>query len=154
MLSNPSYLDYNIDMNKSAQITLLLLRVSLGALYFYAGITKILDKSWTAAGYIGSAKTFPLLYAWFGSTANIGWVNLANEWGLTLIGIALILGIFTRLASVFGIAMMMLYYFAILQFPLVGTHSYIVDEHIIYSLVLLFFITSRAGEIFGLDKYI
>ncbi|MBI2506838.1 MAG: hypothetical protein HYW00_01740 [Candidatus Colwellbacteria bacterium] len=77
--------------------------------------------------------------------------NLLNEGGLTLIGAALILGIFVRLASLAGVVVMLLYYFPIVQFPRVE-HGFIVDEHIIYALALLVLSTSRAGKIWGLER--
>lgn len=141
-------------MTKTTKLFILMLRLSVGWLLFYAGITKVLDSEWTSAGYLKGAKTFSALYQWFGSAQNIGWVDFLNEWGLTLVGIALILGLATRAAALFGILLMLLYYFPILQFPYVGEHSYIVDEHIIYSFVLLIFIVSRAGRNWGLDAYI
>jgi thiosulfate dehydrogenase [quinone] large subunit len=140
-------------MTKKQHIALLLLRLGMGWLFFYAGITKILDAGWTAQGYIANAFTFPDLFAWFATPANIGWVSFLNEWGLLLIGVALILGIFVRYASYAGIVLMTLYWLPILQFPYVGGHSYIVDEHIMY--VLLFFILStfNAGRYWGLEKF-
>lgn len=38
------------------------LRISLGWLMFYAGITKVLDPSWSSWGYLMSAKTFTGFY--------------------------------------------------------------------------------------------
>ncbi|MDP3771027.1 MAG: DoxX family membrane protein, partial [bacterium] len=114
---------------------LILLRITMGWLFFYAGITKVLDPAWSAAGYLRGAKTFTSLYQWFASSGNIGWVNFVNEWGLTLLGISLILGIGVRLSSVLGVALMLLYYFPILEFPRVG-HGYLVDEHVVYAFAL------------------
>ena len=139
-------------MNKQLKISVFLSRVALGVLFFYAGITKIMNPNWSAAGYLNSAKTFPELYHWFASAGNIGWINLVNEWGLTLVGLALITGLLVRWASLGGILLMILYYLAILQFPIVGEHSYIVDEHIIYILAFLIFLTSNAGTFWGLDS--
>ena len=124
----------------------------MGWLFFYAGITKILNPEWSAAGYLGSAKTFPELFSWFATPANIGWVNFVNEWGLTLIGVALILGIFVRWASLGGIVLMALYYFPVLDFPKIGDHSFIVDEHVIYALALWVLWAGDAGRFLGLDK--
>lgn len=129
----------------------MLLRLTLGWLFLYAGITKILDPAWSAAGYLGNAQTFSTLFAWFALPSNIGWVNLVNEWGLTLIGAALILGIFVRWASVAGIALMVLYWLPVLSFPYAGEHSYIVDEHIIYALTLLALMVFHAGRYWGVD---
>lgn len=139
-------------MSKGQKISLLLLRVSLGWLFLYAGITKVLDASWSAAGYLSGAQTFGPLFAWFAQPQNIGWVNLLNEWGLTLIGVALILGIFVRWASVAGILLMLLYWLPILAFPYAGEHSYIVDEHVIYIFCFLILYMFHAGRYWGLDS--
>lgn len=135
-------------------ISLFLLRVSFGWLMFYAGITKILNPSWTAAGYLSNAKTFPALFGWLASPDIIGIVNFLNEWGLTLIGVSLILGILVRPASVAGVILMLLYYFPVLDWPTIGTHSYIIDEHIIYVLIFAYFVYAAPGKIWGLDKNI
>ncbi|MEK7138266.1 MAG: hypothetical protein AAB787_02030, partial [Patescibacteria group bacterium] len=76
-----------------------------------------------------------------------------NEWGLTLLGITLILGIFVRLSSVLGAILMFMYYFPILQFPYPNTHSFIVDEHIIYATALLFLAAIKSGRVWGLEKW-
>ena len=139
-------------MNKYSKIIFLLSRLSLGWLFFYAGIIKLLDPDWSAEGYLLGAKTFSGLYAWLASPGVLPFTNFVNEWGLTLLGAALILGVFVRFSSVFGAAMMILYYFPILVFPHVSSHAYIVDEHIIYALTLLLFAVYRVGRYWGLDK--
>ena len=102
---------------KAAKQSLFLLRITLGWLFFYAGITKILNPEWSSAGFLGTAQTFGNFYDWLASAQNIGWVNFLNEWGLTLIGAGLIFGTLTRLASYFGILMMVVYYFPGIDFP-------------------------------------
>ena len=141
-------------MNYQLKMAVFLSRVSLGVLFFYAGITKVLNPSWSAAGYLGSAKTFPGLYQWFASAGNIGWINFMNEWGLTLVGLALITGLLVRWASLGGILIMVLYYFPIMQFPYVGPNSWIVDDHIIFIFVFFVLIASNAGSFWGLDSWL
>lgn len=130
---------------------LLLLRLALGWLFLYAGITKIMDPSWSAAGYLNNAKTFHEFFAWFALPGNIGWVNFVNEWALLLIGIALILGLFTRHAAIIGIVLMALYYFPALDFPKIGEHSFLIDEHVIYAIALSILAAGRAGSYLGID---
>ena len=127
------------------------LRLALGWLFTYAGLTKIADSSWSAAGYLNNAGTFQGLFAWFASPSNIGWVNFINEWGLLIIGISLLIGLWVRWTSIAGIVLMALYYFPVLNFPMAGEHSFIVDEHIIYVLSFWIFIVSDAGRYKGLD---
>jgi len=136
------------------KITLFLLRLALGWVFLYAGLSKLMNASWSAAGYLGSATTFPELYQWFASSQNIGWVNTLNAWGLTLVGAALILGVALRFASYGGILLMMLYYFPVLHFPYVGKTAYLVDEHIMYILVFVLLISAHAGRIWGLDHWL
>lgn len=137
-----------------ASFFIVALRLVLGWYFFYAGITKVLNPNWSAAGFLNNAKTFPELYAWFAQPDILPWTNLLNEWGLTLIGAALILGIGVRIAAVAGAGMLILYYFPILQFPYVKTTSYfLVDEHIVNALVLVYLAVVRAGRVFGLERW-
>jgi thiosulfate dehydrogenase [quinone] large subunit len=141
-------------MNKTARIILTLLRVSIGGLFFYAGITKILNPEWSAAGYISNSTILPDYYAWLSTAPQIDWVNILNKWGLLLIGVSLMLGLLVRFSAPLGALLMFLYYLPTLNFPLAGEHSYIVDDHVIYIFVLLFFTAVSAGRYYGIDKII
>ncbi|MBM2817840.1 MAG: DoxX family protein [Parcubacteria group bacterium] len=141
-------------MTKSQKFSILILRLSLGFLMFYAGITKVTDPSWSAAGYINGAKAFSPFYNFLLSPSVLPVINFLNEWGLTLLGVSLIFGVFVRLSSVLGIVLMILYYLPILKFPYAGEHSYLVDEHIIYSAALLLLMSFNAGRIFGFDGWL
>jgi len=137
-------------MNK---ISIFVLRVSTGWLMFYAGIVKILNPEWSALGYMKGAKTFAGFYSLMSQPNILPIVNFINEWGLTLLGVSLILGVFVRLSSVLGALLMLLYYFPVLSFPMAGPYSFLVDEHIIYAFVLLFFASVKAGRVWGLEKW-
>lgn len=78
--------------------------------------------------------------------------NFVNEWGLTLLGVSLILGIGVRLSSILGALLMLLYYIP-LGFPYPNASSFIVDQHIIYIFVLLYFSALRAGRVWGLENW-
>jgi len=119
-------------MKSKKAYALLFLRLTLGWLFFYAGITKILNPAWSAEGYLKGAKTFTEFYQILARPDILSIINPLNAWGLTLIGAALILGIWMKKAAWLGIALMALYYIPILNFPYAGEHSIIVDEHIIY----------------------
>ncbi|MEK7133249.1 MAG: DoxX family membrane protein, partial [Patescibacteria group bacterium] len=89
-------------MTKFQKLSLFFLRISLGWLMFYAGIAKILNPEWSAAGYLKSAKTFVGFYQWLASPGVLPIINFLNEWGLTILGVSLILGIGVRLSSILG----------------------------------------------------
>ena len=69
-------------------------------------------------------------------------VNFLNVWGLILIGTALFLGIFIRIAAVSGIALLLLYYFAYPPFnvPLFLSnpegHYWIINRNLIEAIAL------------------
>lgn len=124
-----------------------LLRVGLGLLFFWAGWTKVIaDGGWSAATYLQGANG-PLT-EWFQSLAGSSIVDVLNMWGLTLIGVALVLGFLVRTASFFGILLMTLYYLA--HFVDNTSHG-LIDEHVIYALVLLLFLVGGFGHVWGLD---
>jgi thiosulfate dehydrogenase [quinone] large subunit len=139
-------------MNQWQKISLLLLRLSLGWIFFWSGITKIIDPTWSAVGYLRGAKMFGPFYQWLASADIIPFVNFANEWGLTLLGVSLIIGLGVRLSGSLGILLMILYYLP-LGFPYPSTNSFIVDEHIIYMAGLLVLISFRAGQVWGLENW-
>jgi thiosulfate dehydrogenase [quinone] large subunit len=122
-------------MSKLQKVSVFLLRVSLGWLFFYAGLTKLTDPKWSAAGFLNNAGTFPTFYHWLAGPSILPVVNFLNEWGPLFLGVSLILGIFIRASSFFGAALMILYYFAHLKFPYPDANSFIIDGHIIYALV-------------------
>lgn len=140
-------------MTKPQKIFSVLLRISLGWLMFYAGITKMFNPAWSAEGYLKGAKTFTGFYQWLASPAVLPVTNFINEWGLTLLGISLILGVGVRLSSVLGAILMLLYYFPILSFPYPNPHSFLIDEHIIYTVALLLCAALRAGRVWGLENW-
>jgi len=138
-------------MTSFQKFFLFLLRVTVGWMFFYAGITKVLDPQWSAAGYLKGAKAFTWFFQTLLDPNVLPIVNFMNKWSLTLLGISLILGLFVRFSSILGVLLMASYYIA-LGFPYPNPHSYIVDEHIIYISVLLFFASVKAGRAFGLDS--
>jgi uncharacterized membrane protein YphA (DoxX/SURF4 family) len=149
-----------ISKNKIVPALLALLRIVIGWHFLYEGLTKIFNPAWSARPYLeGSRWIFGDLFRWMASgDTGILIVNIANEWGLTLIGLALILGIFTRIASSSGIAMLAMYYLA---YPPFGGFSYgaategnylIVNKNLIELVCLLILAFTRSGLFFGLDK--
>lgn len=140
-------------MKQLQQISIFLLRVGLGWMYFWAGITKVLNPEWSAAGYMQKAKTFSEFYQWLSTSSALPFINFLNEWGLTLLGVSLLLGVFVRISSRLGIVLMLLYYFPILDFPYPNPNSFIVDQHIIFILALFVLMNAQAGRVWGLEKW-
>lgn len=140
-------------MNQSHRVSLFALRLVCGWLYFYAGITKIMNPDWSAAGYLKGAKDFALLFAWMLDPSVLPIVNFLNEWGLLLLGISLLFGGLVRYGAWAGIGLMFLYYLVILDFPYPNAHAFIVDEHIVYITVLALLAVFDAGRVWGFDGW-
>lgn len=140
-------------MNQYQKTTVVLLRICLGWLFFYSGITKVLNPDWSAAGYLQGAKTLAPIYQWLLQPDILPVVNFLNEWGQLVLGIALLLGVFVRLGGILGIALMLLYYLPVLEFPYIGKNAFIVDEHIVYAVALLLLAAFQAGRIWGLENW-
>lgn len=137
-------------MNGLTKKTVAALRVLLGFVFLYAGLSKIFTAGWSAAGFLNSAKTFHGFYAWLATPGMLPLVNFLNEWGLILLGVSLMAGIFVRWSSIAGIILMVLYYFAANPFPTVAS-GFLVDEHVIYAADLLLLYALNAGRIWGID---
>lgn len=140
-------------MSKLQSFSLWFLRVIIGWFYFYAGITKVMDPKFSSIGYIKSAQSAGWLFQWLSNPQVLSVVDFLVKWGFTLLGVSLILGIFVRLSAYLGALLMFLLYLPILHFPMVGEHSYIVDEHIIYIAVLLLLVQFKAGHVGGMEKW-
>jgi len=135
-------------MTQFQQVSLFLLRVCLGWYFFWAGITKVLDPNWSAAGFLNHASMFPDFYAWFARPEILPVINFLNAWGLTLIGISLLVGVFVRLSAFWGVMLMVLYYFAH-----TNEFSFITDDHMIIGLALFVLASFHAGRMWGLENW-
>lgn len=136
-------------LNKSAKISLFLLRLIMGWSMLGPGLAKLMNPAWTAAGYL-NASTGPFAEI-FKAMAGSKLVDILNIYGLTLVGIAIILGIVVRFASFWAIVMLLLYYLS--WFEQNTIHGYI-DYHIVYAFVFFVFMLIGVGRYIGLDKYI
>jgi len=98
---------------------LVTLRTLIGWHFLYEGLVKLTNPDWSSASYLLDSKGF--LSGFFHSlTYNpsvLQTVDFLNKWGLVLIGLGLILGLFTRLSIISGIVLLALYYLSHPPFP-------------------------------------
>lgn len=116
--------------------------------FFLAGASKLLS-GWSAEGYLLGA-TGPFATFFKGMAGN-DFISNLNEWGLLLIGIALIIGMMVRPASFFGAMLMALYYLA--HFEQNTAHG-IIEYHIIYITLFSLMMSGGFGHAFGVDGII
>ena len=76
----------------------------IGWHFLYEGVAKLTKPGWSAAGFLKQARgPFADLFRGMAADPNVlAIVNPLNMWGLTAIGLGLILGCFTRLAAASG----------------------------------------------------
>jgi thiosulfate dehydrogenase [quinone] large subunit len=87
-------------------------------------------------------------------------VNPLNMWGLTLIGLGLILGCFTRLSAAAGMLIVLLFYLANPPFvgyfysiPTEGNYL-IVNKNLVEIAALAVILFTGSGRVAGLDRII
>jgi thiosulfate dehydrogenase [quinone] large subunit len=130
------------------------------------GLTKLVtyldanpDNNWTAAGYLANAipQGNPFRGA-FVAMAGSPLVDALNMWGLTLTGLALVLGVLVRWSAFWAAVMMLFYWAAALQGGLLAglplEHGWVIDDHIVYAALLFGLGAFGAGRILGLDARI
>ncbi|MBP1606455.1 MAG: DoxX [Acidobacteria bacterium] len=143
-------------------ITITLMRVVIGWHFLYEGIAKLTAPSWSAAGYLKQARgPFASLFKQLASEPDrLANIDVITMWGLTLVGLLLVLGLFTRLASVVGIGFILLFYFATPPFvgyfyalPTEGSYL-IVNKNLVELCALLVVLVTGSGRFAGLDRIV
>lgn len=137
-----------------------LLRVLIGWHLLYEGLVKVLAEKWTAADYLAAARG-PLAdfyHSLAADPAMLQLVDLLNIWGLTLLGVALILGVFTRLSCLLGAVLLAFYYlayppFAGLDFGVAAEGRYLIVNKTLVELAALLLLTcSSASSRLAFDR--
>jgi len=137
-----------------------LLRISIGFVFLWAFFDKLLglgfgtlsERAWIAGGspttgYLMNGTEGPFTNV-FQSLAGNPLIDYLFMFGLLGVGLAFVLGIALRFASVAGVAMMVLLYLSAAP----PENNPLVDEHIIYALVLLVLAQLKAGEEMGFSR--
>lgn len=90
-------------------------------------------------------------------TRLLDWADRSVAWGLTLAGLGLLLGCFTRLSSLVGAGLLLLFYISLPPLPdlpenpLAEGKYLFVNKNLIEALALLVLATTASGRWFGID---
>ena len=136
------------------------LRILIGWFFLYEGLAKILSPNWTSYGYLMDSKGIlsPLFTMIAENPTMMGVTDFINIYGLTIIGLLLILGLFERVGYLGAAILLLLYYLS--HPPLINVEYLLpsegttlwVDKNLVMLvavIVLYFFPTSK---IIGLDR--
>ena len=127
-------------MKRSMGMTLL--RMLVGWHFLYEGVWKLVQPGgWSCAGYLRTSKWFAASV--FQYIADTPWLlktcDQMNMWGLTLIGLALVVGVLVRPAAFCGILLLAFYYVA--QPPFLAAsaegHFLWIDRNVVEAAALL-----------------
>ena len=149
-------------LSGAPMVAIIVMRVLIGWHFLYEGIAKLSNPTWSAVGYLKAARG-PLadLFHWMANDPNVlEKVNLMNQWGLTLIGLGLIVGCLTRVASASGILVILLFYLCNPPFvgyfysiPTEGSYL-IVNKNLVEVAALAVVFTTGSGLVAGIDRII
>jgi thiosulfate dehydrogenase [quinone] large subunit len=152
----------DMKLSRGPMIAITVLRVFVGWHFLYEGIAKLTAPSWSAGGYLKQARG-PLadLFRGLASQPNLlANADLITMWGLTLVGVCLILGLFTRLASLAGIGFILLFYLCNPPFvgyfysiPTEGSYL-IVNKNLVELCALVVIFATGSGRFAGLDRIV
>ena len=143
-------------------IAITVMRVVIGWHFLYEGISKLTSPSWSAVGYMKAARgPFASLFRHIAGQPNLlDNANMITMYGLTIIGVLLILGLFTRLASLSGIGFILLFYLCNPPFvgyfytiPTEGSYL-IVNKNLVELCALAVIFATGSGRFAGLDRIV
>jgi thiosulfate dehydrogenase [quinone] large subunit len=149
-------------LSRWPMIAITALRVVIGWHFLYEGVAKLTAASWSSAGYLNQARgPFAGLFKWLAGQPNLlSNADLVTMWGLTIVGVLLILGLFTRLASLAGIGFLLMFYFSTPPFvgyfysvPTEGSYL-IVNKNLVELCALLVIMLTGSGRFAGLDRIV
>ena len=147
---------------RGPMIAITVLRVFVGWHFLYEGLTKLTSASWSAVGYMRASRgPFAGLFKWIASQPQmLDNANLITMYGLTIVGVLLMLGLFTRLASIAGIGFILLFYLCNPPFvgyfytiPTEGSYL-IVNKNLVELAALFVILVTRSGLFAGLDRFL
>ncbi len=147
-------------LSRSPMIAITLLRVLVGWHFLFEGVAKLTSTTWSAAGYMKASRgPFANVFKWIASQPHLlDNANLITMYGLAIVGALLILGLFTRLASLAGIGLILLFYLCNPPFvgyfysiPTEGSYL-IVNKNLVELSALVVILVTGSGRFAGLDR--
>ncbi len=149
-----------LNLNKITPWALSIIRIAIGWYFLYEGISKIIVGGWSSAPYLaGSRWILAPVFHWMAeSTAITSIVDFMNIWGLIIVGLGLMLGAFTRIASIGGAVMLFFYFTAyppipgyMISVPVEGSYLW-VNKTLIEFFLLIGYIFIAKDWQFSIDR--
>jgi len=130
----------------------LFFRFTMAWTFLYAASHQVFDPNFTVVGFLQHTKTWHDVFVVFTTPTMAPITTFLVEYGHLLIGLSLLTGLMVRVSASFGVLLMIIYWFAHMDWPFIeNTTNFIIDYHIVYAGVLVYLIYKKAGHVFGLD---
>lgn len=128
------------------------LRILLGWVLFVGGIDKLIAGDWTSKGFLTNAipEGNPFNAMWPIMVNNVAIIDPLVMWGLTLTGLGLMIGAFVRWNAFWAAVMMIMFWAASLPLE----NGILIDDHVVYAVILLGLGALGAGRLIGIDAVI
>jgi thiosulfate dehydrogenase [quinone] large subunit len=133
---------------------ILIFRLLMAWTFLYAASHQVTDPNFSVVGFLNHTRTFHHVFVLFTTPIMAPIAGFLVEWGHLLIGLSLLFGFMVRVSAAFGVLLLMMYWCAHMDFPYIeNTNNFIVDYHVVYSVVMIYLIVKRAGHLVGLDAW-
>ena len=146
----------------SQLIGLVILRILIGWHFLYEGISKLVNPYWSSAAYLLDSKWIfsSLAERIVANPTLLEFTDSVNMWGLTIVGLPLLLGFMSRYGAIAGLVFILLYYifappFIGFEYSKPGEGSYIiVNKNLIEACALYVLYLFPTSQLIGLDRLI
>jgi thiosulfate dehydrogenase [quinone] large subunit len=143
------------DSSPAERTIVLFMRLAMAWTFLYAASHQVFDPHFSVAAFLKGTKTFHGLYAPFTDPRISPVLTFLVGYGHLLIGLSLLVGLAVRVSAPFGIALLLLYWTAHMDFPYIeNKNNLLLDYHIVYSAVLVYLVIKKAGRVWGLDGWL
>ena len=133
---------------------ILVFRLLMAWTFLYAASHQVFNPKFSAAGFLSHTKTFHDVYAVLATPAADPVLTFLVSYGHLLIGLSLLIGLMVRVSAAFGVALLVMYWTAHMDWPFIeNTNNFIIDYHIVYAVLCVYLIVYRAGHVWGLDGW-
>ena len=138
------------------RLLLVVLRFVIGWHFFYQGYGKLVSVDWSSAGYLGASwGPFARISE---SPTLLAIADYSTIWALIILGILLMLGLFTQFAAIAGCLLLWSFFLAIPPLDYTGFvittpqgSELYVDKTLIEALALMLVASFKTGRMLGLD---
>jgi len=143
-------------------LVLTLLRMVIGWHFLFEGLSKLFTPGWTSADFLFISNwIFAGFFHWMANNAGLlAIVDFVVIWGMIIIGITLLVGVFERYATICGMILIAMFWLANppltgLDFGIPHEGNYlIVDKNVVEFFALLVVLIFPTGMYFGLEHFL